>query len=111
MLCVWAGLSVLGSSPGRGGGGGKTRGSTVVTGYGDAWKGPWPGQWGGSYTLLLPALISGPVHGSEGAGENLIYVRGRDTSLAGLSCGLWQAVGENHPEAACWLHSGPKQRP
>lgn len=36
MLCVLAGLSVLGSSPDRGGGGGKTRGSTVVTGYGDA---------------------------------------------------------------------------
>lgn len=91
MLCVLAGLSVLGSSPGQGGGGGKTQGSTVVTGYRDAWKGLCPGQWGGSSTLLLSALISGPVHKAEGAGENLISVRGRDNSLAGLSCGLWLA--------------------
>lgn len=56
-------------------------------------------------------LLSSQAQCMEGARGNLIYVCGRDTSLSRLPCGLWLAVSENHPEAACWLHSWPVQRP
>lgn len=90
---------------------GETRGSTVVTGNGNAWKGPCPGWWGSSSTLLLPALISGPVHGAGGPEGTSFLSVGETPALQGcpVACGWW--VGGNHQEVACWLHSGPMQRP